>query len=741
MKRLAILITLVAGCHNQPCATSNECGNGELCVAAHCAALACDATWYAVDPSTGQCVALPACDNKDEVRTWKSCGNPCAALPENACIADSRCQPSYSTTAGTNGCGGTEGPTPLPLFDGGVAPACGAIPKTFVGCEPVAHADDPCAGLSVAACQADPRCAASPVVGCFCPPADLGPCNCPSGPTCRLKRCSDFDEKECAHHPECTSDPSMGTGGGFIPPSQPSFDLGLPPPDQGLQPRAFAGCFERGNRTGSCFGMSEYACVRHAECEPIGTPCYCPPNTSCPCSGGKFLFCTNADGVRHCKSDGDCKPDERCDDARECPGGVVSSFRFAPADCSGVCVPKGCAGESEAQCNADPHCEPQYRLECSPYKNGGVGPGGICGPSGCGCEPTYVGCETEQGGCDSGKSILIRDPVVVDDVNWSFPNVIAAVTGADPNTVVTDWLTQLGQTTTVDGKTSAARAGAKAAVASLARLPDGRIDASKIGFQTTALSNRLDLADGSSCGEARITYALVNGGIIDRFNRMTIIVELRQPDDGAGCRVTAERWLSLSRLDTINLALALREIYAPLLTPANLKQVRTNEFLVGTTPPAMKGPPTWELREWHLGADQRLHQVLLPMSVDAAQVCTTGCTGAAAFAQWAQANRAALQAGTAVFPTQYQTPTASEDGSRIFLADATLQGLVNRSTCAGCHTTESNTAFVHVAERFRGTGRAEISQFLDGEVKKRAAHLLAVGLNGANAVLDVRPMH
>src|SRR5262249_44290856 len=159
--------------------------------------------------------------------------------------------------------------------------------------------------------------------------------------------------------------------------------------------------------------------------------------------------------------------------------------------------------------------------------------------------------------------------------------------------------------------------------------------------------------DGQSCGEARITYALTTGAS-DRRHRMTVIVELRQPYDNAGCRPTAKSWVALSSLDGAALQAALQAIYTPLITPANLKQIRTNEFLVG---PQDFSQPTavWELREFHLGTDARLHQVLLPLQIDQTAANDTN------FVTWAQANRTGLTNGTVTFPTQFQVPTATED--------------------------------------------------------------------------------
>ncbi|HEX9102104.1 MAG TPA: hypothetical protein VF997_07870, partial [Polyangia bacterium] len=442
-----------------------------------------------------------------------------------------------------------------------------------------------------------------------------------------------------------------------------------------------------------------------------------------------FAGCAPQDFTTHCTQQSDCDDGERC-------------------NANGVCVVAGCGGETEAECNADLHCEPIYALNCSPYANGGGG--GFCGPGGagggtpvpqkapapgtCTCEPTFTSCNPTSGGCDPEKSVLVRAPAIIDDSFWALPRVLGLVSGADASVVADGWLAQLGTTATVGGQTSAARPGAAAFVAALPRRADGVLDATKLGFVPTALSNRLDLADGASCGEARITYALA-GGVTDRRHRMTVIVELRQPDDGAYCRTTAQAWVALSKLDGAALQAALQAIYAPLLTPANLKQVRTNEFLVG--PQDFSQPAAaWELREFHLGADARLHQVLLPLQID-----PTAAQASTEFLAWAQANRSGLAHGTVTFPAQDQVPTGSENGTRIALPDATLADLVDKSTCAGCHTTATNSAFAHVAERFGGTGRAEISQFLAGELPKRATHLGLVAAGAANAPLDIHPLH
>jgi hypothetical protein len=645
------------------------------------------AAMFAIDPTSGVCTPIASATDHGAVAGWQPCSDPCANLAERACKAAQFCQATYR--------------------DSGAYRSCRALPQLV----------DPCKAHDAASCSADSRCELLAVgVGCDC--AAPGPCDCPAepAPQCGLKQCGELDGGDaCLARPDCstTQPPVFET-----PVSTGTAQPGTTQAGSGTtQPKSTpSGCFP----LGGCQGADERDCLDQRACRPIYD------------GSDHYVACTDQDFTTHCTSKSDCDDGQR-------------------SNANGVCVADGCGGETEAECNADPHCEPIYALECSPYANGGGGvEGGSCGPAGagggaplpdeapfpgtCTCEPTFASCNDKAGGCDEGKSVLVRDPAILDDAFWSLSRVLGAVTGADASVVADAWLAQLGTTQTIGTQTSAARPGAAAYIAALPRRSDGVLDATKLGFVPTALSNRLDLADGQSCGEARITYALT-AGVTDRRHRMTVIVELRQPYDGAHCRTVAQSWVALSKLDGAALQSALQAIYTPLLTPANLKQVRTNEFLVGPQDPSLP-PAAWELREFHLGADARLHQVLLPLQIDPAAVQSSPD-----FLTWVQTNQAGLARGTLTFPAQYQVATGSEDGTRVSLSDGALSDLVNKSTCAGCHTTATNSAFAHVAERFQGTGRAEISQFLAGELVKRANHLGLVAAGLTDAPLDVRPLH
>ena len=707
MKRLAFLIALVAGCSHKPCAVTSECGNGEACVAAQCAALSCSDTLSLVDPATGICTPVLGCIDHGTIAGWASCADPCAGLGESACKTQPRCQATYTTDG-----------MPVSCASGSNCPAAG----TFRSCRALPQLVDPCKSLDASACQTDGRCELGPQPDCANGGPGTGgksPPACGSFPVCTLKSCTELSGNECNARPNCTSNPAV------ILPEPVSSDSSGTSGTSGTgttQPRSTptaTACFS----LGTCFGVDERDCLMQHACRPIYL------------GAGQFSSCVEQDFTRHCAAATDCGPGERC-------------------NINGVCVSEGCSAETEAECNADLHCDPIYSLQCSPYANGGGGgivdgscDGGMTGGGGqplpaklpgptmaCGCEPSFSGCQPATSGCDPGKSVLVRDPALLDDSFWSLPRVLGLATGADANVVADGWLSQLGTSATVGGKSAPARTGAAQFLAALPRRQDGLLDAAQLGFVPTSLSNRLDLADASSCGEARVTYALA-AGVSDRRHRMTVIIEMRQPYDGAQCRAIARSWMGLSNLEGSALQAALQAIYTPLMTPANLKQVRTNEFLVG---PQQGGavPAAWELREFHLGSDARLHQVLLPLQVDPVAVAA-----APDFLTWAQANSDGLGRGTVTFPSQYQVPNGSEDGSRVTLGDPIVSDLVNHSTCAGCHTTATNSAFAHVAERFHGSGRAAISQFLEGEVQKRARHLGMVASGAANAVLDIRPMH
>jgi hypothetical protein len=780
----ALVAATLAGCTAKPCNTTSQCGSGEVCAAATCQALSCSSVYYAIDPSDGSCRPLPACGNRDDVRGWALCNDPCTGMAENDCIADPRCQPAYITDPNSATCSSGDEVFAAGQLNGAIPSNCGGS-RTFAGCRANQLRVDPCAGLDPVSCQKDSRCIAEfPPTdeGCDCPVAPDGgtTCNCPAIPAspveCRVKGCSDYTTAlDCRKDSNCTLEGGTTTFPGFSAGST-TTNSNAPPPVGADEP--FYGCYDKG--FGSCFDMDESTCLRHSECHPVGGPCYCPAGASCACGGGKFVLCEPDDGLQRCNSDNDCGSDQRCNNDEQCappvngtpqpvfngvgpvPDGLTTQSDPAAPSCPGLCVPKGCSGDQEKRCVGDPSCEPIYALECSPYGggfggedappsfacggfNGGPNEGagtpalvdGQCAP----CEPSFVACQDRQVGSvvDAEKSVLILDPEVIDTPELSFASVMTALAGnQDPATFVTNWLAQIGESVTVDGKTAERRQNASIYMRYWPRLADGRFDPANLGFQVTSLSNRIDLAGPHDCGEARITYAFAKG-LTDRRHRMTIIVELGQPDDGTGCAATAAKWVALSKLSGDALRTAALAIYQPLLAPEHVNQVRTNEFLVGPMTNTFPQIP-WQLREWHIGSDGALQLALSKQALD--PTVTTDPT----FMNWVAANQDAIHAQTVKIPAQFLAVTSSEDGSQIQLQvapdgsfDSVSNAAFNQMSCAGCHTTVTNSAFAHVGERFNGTERAKISDFLRTQLPIRANLLFRISQRGIDGPTRAAP--
>ena len=315
---------------------------------------------------------------------------------------------------------------------------------------------------------------------------------------------------------------------------------------------------------------------------------------------------------------------------------------------------------------------------------------------------------------------------------------MAAISGAqDPSHFVDSWLQQLVTGVTVGDKLAAPRPGAALHLSTLPRLPDGRLDTDRLNFQPTSLSNRIDLAGPHDCGEARITYALA-GGVTDRRHRMTVIVELRQPDDGTRCEATARRWIALSHLQGEALRFAFVGIYGPLLNAESVNQVRTNEFLVGDAVDPNTGPlMPWELREFRIGSDGGLHLSVSKQALD------PNAPALADFSAWLAANDAAVLSQKAVIPEKYLAVTSSENGSRINLGSVAADGFqleqsLNQMACAGCHTTETNSAFAHVWRAIPGHRPSQISEFLRQQLPVRTQHLFLIGRGQLDQVAAAR---
>lgn len=748
--RLAWLFGLAAvwlvGC-DKPCETTAQCGEDGMCVAALCQPLVCEKTIFALDPASGECVPLSGCFLTDAQRDWHTCNDdPCLSQSEDSCIRDARCQPVYANpnVSASKSLGSEDRPNTANVACAGVSPV--DEPKRtgdgIISAPGVNNGDTPKHPQPSSCSVVDGS--ARVYSGCRTPPRIAA-----------QKPCEQLTASDCATRRDCSESPPSSFGPGRLVPPSPdgkpiteSDPSGVPPLEQGT----FGQCFTRFTPPASdCGSASAAGCLLSPTCQPIGSRCYCPPGGQCDCEGGSFLGCEPNDRLRRCSNSSDCSADERCDNDEAC----IAPRTFASAQssqspvpgspsCIGACVPKGCAGLGEVMCNAHAECDGgSYGTICrpKPYCAGGrinEGPSPTDDPArpgtnNCGCDSAFTGCGAQTPVADlrPERSLLVRDPEIIDDPAFAIDSVLGKLAPAGQVDAFTaSLLNQIGAAKTLaNGASSGQRSGFSSFVKELSPELPGVAQRLAGLVHTTALINRLDLAKPGSCGEARLTYALTRA-YTDGNQRLTLIVELKVPDDGNGCRTVAQRWAELSSLDSLSeRRTRLSAIYKDLLVPAGLGQLRTNEFL------NRSGGEAWELREFRLGTSG------LPELAPVAQTVDSRKLSSPDLRTWLTANAAALHAGSAEIPTQYLAAVSREDGGRLRFsstdpAHKTVEQDLNAQSCAGCHLTETKSPFVHIGERlgqrisgtssYRPVGRAIIDSFLQKELLSRAKNLRAV---------------
>lgn len=745
---LGLCIAWLAGC-NKPCQTTSECGDGDVCAAAICQAVSCETSIFAVDPKSGACVALSGCFLTEEQRSWVTCSeDPCASLSETSCLADERCQPSYrfdDVPTPKKSSSGDEPTTAFACRGGDVVGVPAPGPDGKVVTPGVHTGDDPKHPWNSGSTFCGPTGSVKSFAGCRAVP-QITP----------QKPCTRLTKEECATRRDCRDLTQSGSKEDIaIAPVPPGVDFGL-----GV-------CGDRNPLSTSCEGAGQMSCLLNAECQAVGTSCFCPVGTSCTCDGGAFTACERNDRLRRCASSSDCRADERCDNDEACiaPRTYQSALPGAAPlpgspSCLGACVPKGCAGLGENRCNADARCDAgTYGTVChpQPYCTGGgliindVGATDMSSPddfaNSCGCATEFKACSepTPINEIVAERSLLVRDPEIIDDATFRVDNVLAKLAPAGQvDAFARSLLQEVGVSRQLGNLAVAEKREGFATYLTELRPTDvGLTQRLASEFHTTGLVNRLDLATVGNCGEARITFAL-NRAYTNGNERMTMIVELKVPDDKMGCKQVAQRWAELSAVESLaDRRQKLVALYTELLKPENLGQLRTNEFI------NRRGTEAWQLRELHIAASGMLELVPAAQTVDRAMGSSPDLL------TWARQNAAALKAGTALVPARFLAAASSENGGRVKLAgsatDTSLQeieGSINQLACAGCHLTETRSPFTHIGERLAKTvagrhvpsGRAVIDEFMQKELPKRAKFLRSVLFGGLGLVAgDFRP--
>src|SRR5690606_32056170 len=112
-------------------------------------------------------------------------------------------------------------------------------------------------------------------------------------------------------------------------------------------------------------------------------------------------------------------------------------------------------------------------------------------------------------------------------------------------------------------------------------------------FVVTGVHNRIDLADGTHCGELRVSLASIDP-LHQPFHLIALHRQVpaegdRRPDGSAHCAATALRWSRLSALESDDLFhQAARAQLDEALSSERLVAIESLEFLISP----------WEWRQW-----------------------------------------------------------------------------------------------------------------------------------------------
>ncbi|MBX3274155.1 MAG: hypothetical protein KF729_28065, partial [Sandaracinaceae bacterium] len=243
-------------------------------------------------------------------------------------------------------------------------------------------------------------------------------------------------------------------------------------------------------------------------------------------------------------------------------------------------------------------------------------------------------------------------------------------------------------------------------------------DLDALPFRVTGVHNRVDLADGTGCGELRVSLASTHAlhqpfHLIFLFAQPARDEDLR-PDGVAHCAATALAWARLSALDDAAFRAAARAVLAEALAPARFLVLETVEFIISP----------WEWRQWFLEGGALENRPLF-QTVDTERLNRAG-PDRGAFLAWVGDNAAALDARTQLVPERFRAPSARvNDGVPWIALDLGGLAALERYPrlrqqleivgCPACHATDA--PFVQTLPD------RTFSPFYRRELDAREAHL------------------
>ncbi len=254
-------------------------------------------------------------------------------------------------------------------------------------------------------------------------------------------------------------------------------------------------------------------------------------------------------------------------------------------------------------------------------------------------------------------------------------------------------------------------------------------DLDALNFKVTAVHNRTDLANASSCGELRVSIASTDP-VFQPFHAIFLFEQAAGPGDvspagAVHCGATLRRWARLSQMDATAFLTAAREIANEAIQPERFIIAETVEFIISP----------WEWRQWRPIANpdpvSPLTRVFenppLFQTIDAPRLNRAGATRDA-FLSFVSDNAAALDARAVALPEQFRGQSARVNAGVPWVpldlsgadADAIssypeLRQNIEIIGCPACHATDADFIQTRTDRTF--------SPFYDKELDARARHL------------------
>ncbi|MEW6057442.1 MAG: hypothetical protein AB1540_12590 [Bdellovibrionota bacterium] len=357
------------------------------------------------------------------------------------------------------------------------------------------------------------------------------------------------------------------------------------------------------------------------------------------------------------------------------------------------------------------------------------------------------------------KELVITDLSVVNDPRahapngpWTFGYLMRQLTpkGMHPSDFVLRWLNEWMLTKKIASDMVEPRKAIEKIVSDWPKKEDGRLDLDRAPLRLLAIVNRIDNRGPftrGGAGEGRFVFSFLapNGTPLS----FTVIFEYllpRLPKKGLTVRSWARRWHALGNhsfgeqynraLQEITDLFTRRGSFPGRRNHSALNQLRTNEISLASP---------WQMREFKLSRNGML------------KMTTTKQTPAEHFnvgsiedehsklIRWMIDHKDEILAEKHIVPRQLLgakshapfvwAPKANELGQEM----KKVRKVFALNTCNGCHSSETNTSFLHIAPRSAETS-ARLSQFMVSDVGRRVDAMRAILCDRAHEVpVLVRP--